>query len=241
MKKASRSKILTLGGLLLVLIGFGLLGLTMLMQVQQFAVRYTEFLQMLDNLDSAIASIPNKGLVVIAILLVYVAKSILPIPISAVCVIAGMVFPTELAAAINIAGFAILCTIKYFWGKHLGSGVVYKFLYRYENVRKILESDSAAKDGLLVGFRLVPSSPINAVSQLYGAMNFEYYKYIFLSILGFLPKIISYSMVGRHVYNPFSLAFMLPLVIIFIISGVAMIGINAFIDLYNGNNKIRED
>lgn len=241
MKSSTRSKILTFGGLVLILIGFALLGLTMLMQDQKFAVRYTEFLQMLDNLDSAIASIPNKGLVVVAILLVYLAKAIVPIPISAVCVIAGMVFPTELAAAINIVGFAVLCTIKYFWGKHLGSGVVYKFLYRYRNLRRILESDTTAKDGLLVGFRLVPSFPINAISQLYGAMNFEYYKYLFLSILGLLPKIISYSMVGRHVYNPFSLAFMLPLVIIFIISGVGMIGINAFINLYNGNNKIRED
>ncbi len=241
MKTASRSKILMFGGLLLVLIGFCLLGLTMLMQVQQFAVKYAEFLQMLDDWDAAIAGIPNKGLVVIAILLIYISKAIVPIPISAVCVIAGMVFPTELAAAINIVGFVLLCTIKYFWGKHLGSGFIYKFLCRYENVRRILESDSTAKDALLVGFRLVPSFPINTVSQLYGAMEFDFYKYIFLSMLGFLPKIISYSMVGRHVFNPFSLAFMLPLVIIFVISGIAMIGINAFIDLFNRKDKIREE
>ena len=226
MKSLTRSKLLNLCGLLLIAVGFVLLALTMLMQVQQFAVRYAKFLEMLDSLDNAIAAIPNKGLIVIAIMLLYLAKSLLPIPISAVCVVAGMAFQTEFAVAVNI------------WGKHLGRGFVYKFLCRYDNVRKILESDTASKDGLLVGLRLVPSFPINTVSQLYGAMGYGYYKYIFLSILGFLPKIISYSMVGRHVFDPFSYAFMVPLVIIFVLSGIAMIGINLFVDFANGKGKI---
>lgn len=237
-KSLTRKRLLNLCGLVLIVVGFVLLVLTMLMQVQQFALRYAEFLEMLDSLDNAIAAIPNKGLIVIAIMLLYLAKSMLPIPISAVCVVAGMAFPTELAVAVNIVGFILLCTIKFFWGKHLGSGFVYKFLCRYDNVQKILESDTASKDGLLVGLRLVPSFPINAVSQLYGAMGYEYYRYIFLSMLGFLPKIISYSMVGRHVFNPFSYAFMLPLVIIFVLSGVAMIGINLFIEYADGKSKI---
>ena len=72
-------------------------------------------------------------------------------------------------------------------------------------------------------------------------MEYDYYKYIFLSVLGFLPRIISYSMVGRHVYNPFSLAFMLPLVIIFMISGFAIIGVNGFIEIYNKRIKTNTD
>lgn len=236
-KSLTRKRLLNLCGLLLIAVGIVLLVLTMLMQVQQFALRYAEFLDMLDNLDNAIAAIPNKGLIVIAIMLLYLAKSMLPIPISAVCVVAGMAFQTELAVAVNIAGFVLLCTIKFFWGKHLGSGFVYKFLCRYDNVQKVLESDTASKDGLLVGLRLVPSFPINTVSQLYGAMGYEYYRYIFLSMLGFLPKIISYSMVGRHVFNPFSYAFMVPLVIIFVLSGIAMIGINWFIGFVNSKSK----
>lgn len=240
LKQMTRSRILNLCGLLLIVIGIALLGITMLMQIEQFATRYAEVLAMLDQLDEAIAAIPNKGLIVVAIMLMYLAKAIIPLPISAVCVIAGMVFPTELAVAVNIAGFAVLCTIKFYWGKHLGRGFVYKYLTKYDNVRKILESDTAAKDGFLVALRIVPSFPINTVSQLYGAMNFGFYKYLFLSILGFLPRIISYSMVGRHVFNPFSFAFIVPLVIIFVISGVAMIGVNTFIDIFNTKNKVKD-
>lgn len=227
--------------MILIIIGLALLALTLLMQIQEFAVRYEEFLNVLADFEDAVASIPNKGLVIIAILLIYLAKAFIPIPISAVCVIAGMVFETPYAVAINFGGFIILATLKFLWGRHLGGGFVHKFLYGYESVRKILESDSRAKDVLLVGFRLVPSFPINTISQLYGAMEYDYYKYILLSVIGFMPKIISYSMMGRHVYNPFSLAFMLPLVIIFAISGLAMIGVNAVIDFYNKSIKSKEE
>lgn len=87
-------------------------------------------------------------------------------------------------------------------------------------------------------FRLVPYFPINSISQLYGALEYDYWKFILLSLLGFTPKIISYSMIGRHVYNPFSLAFMLPIVIIFTISGVSILAVNKFIDIVvNNKNK----
>lgn len=236
-KAVNRRKLLNTLGILLMIVAVALLALTLLMQVQEFSERYDEVLQWLADFEDAVASIPNKGLVIVAVLLIYLAKSIVPLPTSAVCVIAGMVFQTPFAVAINVAGFLILITIKFYWGKHLGGGFVHRFLYGYDNIRQVLDSDIKAKDAMLVGFRLVPVCPINTVSQLYGATGYDYYKFVLFSLLGFLPRIISYSLVGRHVYNPFSLAFMLPLVIIFTISGLAIIGVNAMIDFYN--NKIK--
>lgn len=223
--------------MLLIIIGVVLIGITLLMQVQQFTERYEEFLRILADFEDAVASIPIKELVILAILLIYLAKSILPIPTSAVCVIAGMVFPTYQAVIINIAGYILLITIKYVWGKHLGRGYVYKILSRYDNIQQLMESDKKFKDGLLFGLRIVPNMPINTVSQVYGAMRFSYKKFIFLSVLGFLPRIISYSMVGRHVYNPFSLGFMLPIVTMFVISGIAIISVNGFIEIHNRRIK----
>lgn len=236
-KTMNRKLLLNFLGVVMIIVGFALLALTLLMQIQQFSVRYDEFLQMLSDFEDAVVSIPNKGLIIIAILLIYVAKALVPIPTSAVCVIAGMVFPTPIAVMINIAGFLGLTTVKYAWGKHLGSGIIYKLLCRYENIQRVLESNTSAKDVLLVGFRVVPVVPINTISQIYGAMDFSFVRYLILSIIGFLPRIISYAMVGHHVYNPFSLAFMLPLVIMFELSGVAIIAVNAFIEFYN--NKIK--
>ena len=117
----NRKRLMNFTGVLLIIVALALLALTMLMQVQQFAVRYDSFLQMLADFEDSVAAIPDKGVVILAILLLYLAKSVIPIPTSAVCVIAGMVFQTPLAVIINVVGYIGLITIKYFWGKRLGS------------------------------------------------------------------------------------------------------------------------
>lgn len=239
-KELTRSKLLNVLACILLILAVALLVLTFLMQMADFASIYNELLGRLAEFEQAVASIPSKWLVILVILLIYVAKVIIPLPTSAVCVIAGMVFPTQYAIIINIIGFILLLTIKYYWGKHLGGGTIHKILSRYDNIRRLLESNNKGKDGLLFLFRLVPSFPINSISQLYGAMQTDFFKFIWISILGFLPKIISYSFIGRNVYNPFSLAFMLPIVILFTISGLSMLGVNVLLDIAN-KNKIKKE
>lgn len=238
-RELTRRKILNILACVLLIIAVALLVLTFLMQIKNIASAFDEMLARLAEFEAAVASIPSKWLVILVILLIYIGKVMIPLPISAVCVIAGMVFSTPVAVVINFAGITILITIKYYWGKHLGGGTIHKILTRYDNVRRMMESESKGTDGLLFLFRLVPCFPINSISQLYGAMDYEFGKFLILSLLGFTPKIISYSMIGRHVYNPFSLAFMLPIVIIFTISGVSILGVNKFIDVIN-NNKTKK-
>lgn len=192
----------------------------------------------LAEFEYAVATLPYRGLVIVAILLIYLSKSVMPMPISAICVIAGMAFPLPIAVLINIVGFSLLCIIKYFWGKHIGGGLVHKLLLKNEEIERILEkADDKAKGGLLIGFRLVPSFPINTTSQVYGAMGYDFKVYLVLSVVGFLPKLISYSIIGRNVYDPFSMAFILPFVILFTISGLSLFGVNKMIDIYNNNFK----
>lgn len=238
-KELTRKKLLNGLACVLLVLAVALLVLTFLMQINDIAGFYEEFLSRLAEFEQAVASIPSKWLVILVVILIYAAKAIIPLPISAVCVIAGMVFPTRFAIIINVCGFVLLLTLKYFWGKHLGGGAIHKILTKYDNVDKLLESNNRGKDWLLFLFRLVPSFPINSISQLYGAMGTKYPKYLWLSLLGLLPKIISYSFIGRNVYNPFSLAFMLPIVILFIISGLSMLGVNVLLDI-TAKNKIKK-
>lgn len=232
-KRLSRRKLLNLLACVLLILAVALLVLTFLMQINNIASAFDEMLSRLAEFEAAIASIPSKWLVIVVILLLYVGKVILPLPISAVCVIAGMVFPTPYAILINVAGFALLISIKYLWGKHLGGGAIHKILTRYDNVRQVMETENKGIDGLLFLFRLVPSFPINSISQLYGAMGCSFSRFLWISLLGLAPKTISYSFIGRNVYNPFSLAFMLPIVILLMISGLSMLGVNVFLDAYN--------
>ena len=232
-RELTRRKLLNILACVLLILAVALLVLTFLMQINDVSSAYDEVLERLAEFEEAVASIPSKWLVILVIFLIYIGKVLIPLPITAVCVIAGMVFPTPIAVAVNFAGMTLLMTIKFYWGKHLGGGTIHKILTRYDNVRR-----KRSTDWILVLFRLVPYFPINSISQLYGALEYDYWKFILLSLLGFTPKIISYSMIGRHVYNPFSLAFMLPIVIIFTISGVSILAVNKFIDIVvNNKNK----
>ncbi len=236
--KVNRKKLLNILGGILLILAVALFCVALLFQDPTFVEHYDEIMNRLSEFEYAVATLPYRGLVIVAILLIYLSKSVFPMPISAICVIAGMAFPTPYAVLINIVGFSLLCIIKYFWGKHIGGGLVHKLLLKNEDIERILEkADDKAKGGLLVGFRLVPSFPINTISQVYGAMGYDLKTYLLLSVVGFLPKLISYSFIGRNVYNPFSMAFILPFVILFTISGVSLFGVNQMIDIYNNNFK----
>lgn len=237
-KKNTRKRLLNFLGFVLLILAVVLFCAALLFQDPTFVGHYDEIMRRLSAFEYAVATLPYRGLVIVAVLLIYLCKSIVPLPISAVCVIAGMAFPLPYAVLINIVGFSILCIIKYFWGKHIGGGVVHKLLLKNEDIERILEkADDKAKGGLLIGFRLVPSFPINTISQVYGAMQYDWKWFLALSVAGFLPKLISYSIIGRNVYDPFSMAFILPFVILFTISGLSLFGVNKMIDIYNNNFK----
>lgn len=237
-KKNNRRRLLNFLGCVLLILAFVLFGVALLFQDPTFVEHYDEIMRRLAEFEYSVATLPYRGLVIVAILLIYLSKSFVPLPISAVCVIAGMAFPLPYAVLINIVGFSLLCIIKYFWGKHIGGGLVHKLLLKSEDIERILEkADDKAKGALLVGFRLVPSFPINTISQVYGAMRYDLKWYMLLSVAGFLPKLVSYSVIGRNVYDPFSMAFILPFVILFTISGLSLFGVNKMIDIYNNTFK----
>ncbi len=239
--KLNRKRLLNFLGCVLLILAAVLLCVWLLFQEPTFLSYYGDMMNRLAEFEYAVASLPYKGLVIVVILLMYLAKTILPLPITAICVIAGMVFPTPYAVLINMTGFLLLSGVKYFWGRHLGGGLIHKLLTKNEDVERILNTaDNKAKGGLLIAFRLVPSFPINTISQVYGALRFDFRKYLLLSMLGFMPKIVSYSFIGRNVYNPFSMAFIMPFVILLTISGLSLFGINYLINFYNSAFKNKD-
>lgn len=240
-RKLNRKKLLNILGCMLLILAVVLFCLALLFQDPTFVAHYDDIMNRLAEFEYAVATLPYRGLVIVAILLIYLSKSVFPLPISAICVIAGMAFPTPYAVLINIVGFSLLCIIKYFWGKHIGGGLIHKLLLKNEDIERILEkADNKAKGGLLVGFRLVPSFPINTISQVYGAMGYDLKTYLLLSVAGFFPKLVSYSFIGRNVYDPFSMAFIMPFVILFTISGLSLFGVNQMVEIYINNFKNKE-
>lgn len=211
---------------------------TALIRIDKLREQYLHFQLFLEDLQLFVISLKSKWLIIIAIFLLYIIDAYTGIlPMNFLIVLSGIVFPMPAAVLINIAGLLILMSIKYDMGSKKGAGSAKHILKRYPGVMDFLEDDK--KSGLLlVVFRLVPNFPFGMVSRLYGSAHFPFEKFIFLSLLGYVPRLLSYSFIGNKVFDPFSAAFFTPIIILLIISGFSMLVLNAIVF---GVNKTQPD
>ena len=214
--------------------------ITGLSKAQQYYIKFQGYMEALEN---SIVKFDNYALIVIALLLLYAIKSVISfVPLAATCLISGLVFPFPVALLINFVGVAIILTIKYFWGKHIGEGNFSKLAKKSDAIWELIK-DTENGDGtgnpiILFLLRIVPSVPIGPVSQMYGKMGYNFWRYLGISLLGYSLKIISFTMIGYNVNDPFSANFIVPLVVILFVSGVGILGMNfIFTKVRNKNSK----
>jgi len=228
-EKRRRSLINLIGWLLLVVAG-ALIALLFFRNSPSLLAWYDQYNENLRQFEEFVLDLPNvrMTLVVIplAVLLLYAIRSVVPLfPISVMIVITEVLSPS-MGFAVNILGLTLLVSIKYWWGRRRGGGQLQRLLKLQPTIRAFLERDSRGKPWLLFMFRLVPIFPVNPVGQIYGAMRFDYADYALISLLGFLPRLISYTISGSSIFDPLTVPFLVPLIIIFTLSGVSVIGVN---------------
>lgn len=217
--------LMTVSGYALILLSVGLIILLSLFKLPQLSAWYDEYQLYLTNLEMRIAALDGKWIIILSIFSLFSLKALLPVPIfpvSFVCVISRIVFSPTTSITINIAGLVLIFTIRYYIGTRKKT-LPYKILKSYEEIWKFLEHDGSGNPWLLFGCRLTPLFPINTVSNIYGSMKYEFKNYLLISVLGFLPKIISYSIIGRNAFNPFSASFLVPIIISSLLSGVGLL------------------
>lgn len=189
--------------------------------------KYVEYLNWLSDFERNVAGIGSKWLIVLVVMLLYFVRTAFPIyPISIICVATALVFNTPSAFVLNIMGVSILFSVKYFMGVNSGGGGAQKLIRKISIARKIVESEGQGNPWVLLACRILPCISVNAVSQLYGAMHFPYWKYMLISVFAYLPKMASYIIIGRNVTNPFSLKLSIPLLVLSVVSGITMISLS---------------
>lgn len=198
---------------------------------------WADFLEALTEMQELIQSLPNKWLIVIAIMCVFALKNIIPIPFPFIFMMTGVMFSRVNAIIINVAGFCLVLITKYYWGKKLGGGTAMKNLKKYDNVREMMLKAGPAKLGVLVALRLIPSIPVNMVSKIYGGMEFPVGRFLIASVIGFFPKIWTYSVMGGNISQPFTWKFMGPIVGLLIISGISTLVVNIVLEKRKGDSQ----
>lgn len=199
-----------------------LLIISLILRIESIQNWYDQFADILYSFELAVLSIDNNFLVVLTIIFIFALKSILPIiPFSAICLVTGIILPPQLSIIVNLAGASVWLMIKYLWGFTLGPGYLSKILNRYKKIKDVLQSKGNGNPLLLFAFRVIPFFPHNTVSQLYGSMQFNPRKYLLISLLGLLPRIVAYAFVGESLFDPFSFSFYMPIILLLAFTGVA--------------------
>ena len=235
-KVSKRNSYMNFAGFGLLILAAAFIVLCVVSTSEEIQRWYAGYEEMLYKLDMAILSIGTESYIVLIILGIYAIKCFVPIvPVSAVCVLTGMVFPTVPALIVNAAGMFFMFTVKYKVGRNYTGGRAMGILAKNEVFRKLFRYRGKGKAWLLFIFRLIPTFPINTISQIYGSLKFDYRKFALISMLGYAPKLFSYTFIGVYAFDPLSVKFFIPIIVLLIISGATVLGVNALINYLEKN------
>lgn len=230
-KESTRSKALRWSSFACVIAAVVLVFLTYIMNLPDTQRQYQEVQNWLTQMELYIAGF-NKWIALLIVLAIFFMKAFVPFPpISILFITTGLIFPVPIAAIINIVGYSATVSVKYYWGKKHGGGNAHKLLVRSETIYKFMDLGGKGNKLMLLVLRFIPFVPLGTVSRIYGATEMEYWAYLVLSIIGFLPRLISWSVLGCNITNPFSVGFMAPIIVLLLISGVSLIILDTLLNL----------
>ena len=153
------------------------------------------------TLDNIVNYTPeNLTLAILVILFLFLFKSIVFfIYAGLIFAASGILFPFPIALTVNLAGTFIMCTTPYLLGRASGSRALSSLFEKHPRLKIIREIQK--KNEFFVSFfaRIVGLLPADVVSIYMGASLTNYKSYIFGTMLGFLPSVISFTLMGQSV------------------------------------------
>ena len=198
---------------------------------------WAEFLHALDKTQEFIQSLQNRWLLALCITAIFVLKNFIPIPFPFIFMMTGVMFRPGEAIVINTLGYCVVLVITYWVGHSTDGGVALKNLKKYDNIQQMISHHGKTKLGVLAALRIVPGIPVNTVSKIYGGMKFPIHKFVAASVIGFLPKIWTYTVMGGNISQPFTWKFMGPIIFLLILSGIVTLIVNITLEKRKGEHK----
>ena len=163
---------------------------------------------------------------------VYLVKSVLfIIPASLIYISTGMAFDVLRACLVSLVGIVIEVTVTYFLGLFLGEDYVNKLLAKSKGGQKILDMKFNDNFPAFLVIRALPVFPIDFVSLFWGASKAKFPRYFFASVIGIMPRVILFTILGDGIYDYIPIHLIIKIVIFAIPVGVAIYLIRHFIRL----------
>lgn len=174
-----------------------------------------------------IADFTPENPILAAILLValFCIKNVfMVIPLAALYVAAGLLFPTKWAIFIVYIGLTCEMSIGYHIGTRMGTNQVNSLIKERPKAGAFFEL--LGRNNMVSCFltRLVPMPlPLDMVSLFFGATGVPFHTYLLCSLLGTSPVMIPTVIAGRAITNPLSAKFILPFAISLGISALVLV------------------
>lgn len=169
---------------------------------------------------------------------VYLVKSVLfIIPAMLIYVSIGMAFPPVTACLISLVGIILEITVTYFLGIFLGGPYVNKLLSKTKPGKKVLDMKLNENFPTLLVIRALPVFPIDFVSLFWGASRCGFIKYFIASVIGIMPRVILFTIIGDSIYEIFPMHKIVTVIIIAIPVGCVIYLIKHFVKLRNNGDK----
>lgn len=163
---------------------------------------------------------------------IYLVKSVLfIIPASLIYISIGMAFETWQACLISLVGIILEVTVTYFLGLFLGGDYVNKLLAKSKGGQKILDMKFNDNFPAFLGIRALPVFPIDFVSLFWGASKAKFPRYFFASVIGIMPRVILFTILGDGIYDYIPIHLIIKIVIFAIPIGVIIYLVRHFIKL----------
>ncbi len=158
----------------------------------------------LRNIDvrSIISSSDSMLIAILSVIGVYWLMSmVFVIPASIVYISVGLAFPLYIAIPVNIVG--ILCQLcsTYILGRFLGGETVIKKIKKIKYGEKIISLQDKNSLSALFAVRFLPVFPIGFVSLFLGSVKMKFGKYLLVSLVGILPRVILFTILGDGIYD----------------------------------------
>ncbi|MCR3758834.1 TVP38/TMEM64 family protein [Clostridium felsineum] len=157
-----------------------------------------------------------------AFVIIYSLKPVLLIiPVSALSVIAGGIFGSLKAFFLSMLGCFFSASFAFFLSRKLGRPFVNKLL----KGKAMNLDDNLDKHGFIIMLlmRLAFIFPYDPLSYAAGLTKIKYRDFILGSLVGVMPEMIAYSVIGKSFEGHFSTKFLLPILFVAVAAPTAYI------------------
>lgn len=179
-----------------------------------YFLKHSKVIEHIGNLNGFIYYIKSQGKYAYLVFLVIFALKplILIIPSNILSISSGIVFGPILGTILTSIGFFVSGSLAFFIARILGRDAVNKILRgKALNLNNKLEHNGFK---VLFFLRLIPVLPYDPVSYAVGLSKVKYRDFIIASVIGVVPEVVCYSIIGENAMNPLSPKFFIPLSII---------------------------